>query len=187
MSGDKPRPDVEVRNEYHISGLTVILRQKISDWMQLALLDVNTPIDENTTHTRWILARSFFRSPLARFFLRADKDSHKRTMKVFYQDQVVVEDIKPILVPQFDEEMSIKSDALQIRFRRQRERWVKRGWAIDVDQWRQSYGDRRAVSLPSPRRSELSEKNWVVKTVPLLEPSKPYKITEKPGVFLCFC
>ena len=182
VKGNVERPAVEVRNEYHMSGMTVILRQHISDWMRLALFDVNTPVDENHTHTRWIIARSFFRSPLACFFLRADADSKRRTLHIFEQDKVVVEGIKPILIPAFDDELSVKSDALQIAFRKRRQEYQKRGWAINQAKAAEIQdGENKAMSLPSPNRRNIPEKDWVINLVPLTEPTRrrQEKVSEK--------
>jgi len=169
VKGNAKRPAVEVRNEYHMSGMTVLLRQNISSWMRLALFDVNTPVDENHTHTRWILARTFFRGPMACFFMRADADSKRRTLKIFEQDRVVVEDIKPILVPEFEDELSIRSDALQIAFRKRRQDYQNRGWAIDLEADEAKAGERRALSLPSPNRKTVPANEWIIDTVPRTE------------------
>ena len=170
VKGNVPRPAVEVRNDYHLSGMTVILRQNISSWMQLALFDVNTPVDENHTHTRWILARTFFRGPFARYFMAADWDSKKRTMKVFEQDRAVVERIKPIWVPAFEDELSIKSDALQIAFRKRRHEYIEKGWAVDSDEVERQGGVRRAMTIPSPARATVPDNQWVIENVPVTKP-----------------
>ena len=180
VKGNVERPAVEVRNEYHLSGMTVLLRQKISDWMQLALFDVNTPVDENHTHTRWIIARSFFRGPFARYFMAADSDSKRRTLKIFEQDRVVVEKIKPIFVPEFGEELSIKSDALQIAFRKRRQEYINKGWAIDNAAVRAQGSDERARSLVSPNRATVPANEWVIDTVPLTEPRNRPKLVPSP-------
>ena len=180
VKGNVKRPAVEVRNEYHLSGMSVILRQNISAWMQLALFDVNTPVDENHTHTRWIMARTFFRGPFARYFMGADGDSRRRTLKIFEQDRAVVEMIKPIWVPAFEDELSIKSDALQIAFRKRRHEYIERGWAIDTDGVREKGGERRAMTIPSPDRSTVPDNEWVIDTVPLTESLQPPGLVPEP-------
>ena len=176
VKGNVERPAVKVRNEYHMAGMTVILRQDISSWMQLALFDVNTPVDENHTHTRWIIARTFFRSPLACFFMRADADSKRRTLHIFEQDRVVVERIKPILVPLSEDEVSVRSDALQLAFRRRCQDYINRGWAVDQDKtWEMQGGERKAMSLPSPNRKAIPDNQWVIDLVPLTEPKGRYR------------
>ena len=162
-----------------MSGMTAIRKQNISDWMQLSLLDVNTPVDENNTHTRWIIARSFFRGPLARIFMGADADSKRRTLKIFEQDREVVEDIKPIRVPLLADELSVKSDALQIAFRRACQRYKDRGWAIDNEQVRARDPEQRAMSIPSVKRTEASRDHWVIDTVPLTEPRHQRPVLKK--------
>jgi Vanillate O-demethylase oxygenase C-terminal domain len=126
------------------------------------IFDVNTPVDENTTITRWIMARSFFRQKMF------DGDSRKRTLKIFQQDTVIVEEICPELVPiDLREEFSVKSDGLMNAFRFKRRELVQRGWALDI-QALQALEGRRAVVIPSPTRREEQGRNFVLKTAPLL-------------------
>ena len=116
---------------------------------------------------------------MARFFLRADADSVRRTLKVFEQDKAVVEQIKPILVPAFEDEMSVKSDALQIAFRKRRQDYQRRGWAINQPEAAELQGgDQKAMSLPSPNRKTVPERDWVIDLVPLTEPRGRYKQTQ---------
>jgi hypothetical protein len=131
--------------------------------MRLALFDVNTPVDEEHTQTYWILARSFLKQRWADF------DTHRRNMVVFEQDRRIVEDIEPELAPDLSEEVSVKSDALQIAFRRRVEKYIDRGWGIDGSQL-SHVGSKRAMVVPSPARRE-AEGRYVLPTVPMV-PSK---------------
>ena len=129
----------------------------------MVIFDVNTPVDENTTLTRWIMARSFFRQKMF------DGDSIKRTVKIFEQDTVIIEEICPELVPtDLREELSVKSDGLMNAFRFKRRELMNKGWALDIDALRGQIDGRRAVVIPSPTRREENGRNFVLKTAPLL-------------------
>jgi phenylpropionate dioxygenase-like ring-hydroxylating dioxygenase large terminal subunit len=164
LRGEPKFPHVQVRVGFHMSGLTITLRQRITENMRLALFDVNTPVDEEHTQTYWILARSFLK---ARW---ADFDTHRRNMVVFEQDRRVVEDIEPELAPDLSEEVSVKSDALQIAFRRRCQQYIDKGWGIDGAQLTQ-VGSKRALVVPSPARRE-AEGRYVLQTVPMV-PGRP--------------
>jgi hypothetical protein len=158
----KERTPVEAKPSFHCSGATMRLDVWLSPTWRMVIFDVNTPVDENTTITRWIMARSFFRQKMF------DGDSRKRTLKIFQQDTVIVEEICPELVPiDLREEFSVKSDGLMNAFRFKRRELVQRGWALDI-QALQALEGRRAVVIPSPTRREEQGRNFVLKTAPLL-------------------
>jgi phenylpropionate dioxygenase-like ring-hydroxylating dioxygenase large terminal subunit len=158
----KERTPVEAKPSFHCSGATMRLDVWLSPTWRMVIFDVNTPVDENTTITRWIMARSFFRQKMF------DGDSRKRTLKIFQQDTVIVEEICPEVVPiDLREEFSVKSDGLMNAFRFKRRELVQRGWALDIRAL-QALEGRRAVVIPSPTRREEQGRNFVLKTAPLL-------------------
>ena len=160
----KTRTAVQARPSYHCSGATMRLDVWLRPTWRMVIFDVNTPVDENTTLTRWIMARTFFRNPMW------DGDSRKRVLNIFNQDTVVVEEICPEIVPiDLREEFSVKSDGLMNAFRFKRRELVQRGWALDVKAL-QAMDGRRAVVIPSPTRREEEGRNFVLKTAPLLPP-----------------
>ncbi len=162
----KERNPVQARPGYHCSGSTMRLDVWLTPTWRMVIFDVNTPVDENTTLTRWIMARTFFRSPMW------DNDSRKRVLNIFQQDTVIVEEICPELVPiDLREEFSVKSDGLMNSFRFKRRELVERGWALDLKALQEMEG-RRAVVIPSPARRETNGRNFVLKTAPLI-PAKP--------------
>lgn len=164
LKGESEMPNVEVRVGFQMAGLTITLRQTINPKMRLALFDVNTPVDEDHTQTYWILARSFFKASWA------DLDTHRRNMIVFEQDRRIVEHIEPELVPDLSEEVSVKSDAMQIAFRQKRQALIDRGWGIDSSQLTQ-IGTKRALAIPSPSRTS-DDSRFTFKTVPTI-PARP--------------
>ena len=138
----------------------------------LTMLEVNSPVglikvytaaiavDDNHTISKWTMIRDFFQGDWA------DKNSYKRNMKIFYEDQPTVEGQRPELVP-FDltAELHVKSDALQLSYRRWRQAMLDRGWGIDEHQVSGPTADRVVRVIPSPaRRSHPELANaWVLK------------------------
>jgi phenylpropionate dioxygenase-like ring-hydroxylating dioxygenase large terminal subunit len=159
----KERTPVQAQPGFHMSGATMRLDVWLTPTWRMVIFDVNTPIDEHNTITRWIMARSFFRQKMF------DGDSIKRTIKIFEQDTVIVEKICPEIVPNdLREELSVKSDGLMNAFRAKRRELVERGWAIDVVAMKQIEGGTRAVVVGGPQRRAENGKNFVLKTVPLV-------------------
>ena len=154
---------VEAQPGYHVSGATMRLDVWLTPTWRMVIFDVNTPIDENTTLTRWIMARTFFRQKIW------DGDSRKRTIKIFEQDTRIVEEICPERVPtDLREELSVKSDALMNAFRFKRRELIQKGWLLDVETMKAMIDGRRAVVIPSPTRREENGRNYVLKTAPLI-------------------
>ncbi|MGI9577024.1 MAG: Rieske 2Fe-2S domain-containing protein [Microthrixaceae bacterium] len=134
----------------------------------LKIWTAHVPIDENTTASRWITGRDFFTQPWAVSLLRADADTYKRTMKIFYEDQATVEAQTPELVP-FDiaSELNVKSDQVSLAFRRWRASAYDRGWGIQPHQILTTDDKRLATVIPSPARNEDPDlaNAWVLKEV----------------------
>jgi phenylpropionate dioxygenase-like ring-hydroxylating dioxygenase large terminal subunit len=157
------RTPVQAQPSFHMSGATMRLDVWITSSWQMVIFDVNTPVDENTTLTRWIMCRNFMKSGLF------DGDSRKRTLKIFEQDTVIVEEICPEIVPiDLREELSVKSDGLMNGFRMKRKELIERGWALDVEAINNHIDGKRAVVIPSPERTAAAGKNFVLKTAPLV-------------------
>ena len=135
---------------------------------QIRIWTAHVPIDENTTASRWIAARNFFTKPWQVALLRADADTYKRTMKIFYEDQATVEAQKPELVP-FDlaGELNVRSDAISLAFRRWRASAYDRGWGIEPHQILTTDDRRTATVIPSPARNDNADlaNAWVLKEV----------------------
>ncbi len=160
----KERSDVIAKPEWHIGGMSVILRLQITDDWNNALFDVNTPIDENTTLTHWQLSRNFFTQ---KFF---DNDTYRRTMKIFIEDHDVLDRLNPVELPaSLRDEFSMESDAMMVSFRQKRAELYRQGWGLDTHTYENEFGDRKAAVIPSPARGE-DPKGWVLPEVPRLSP-----------------
>ena len=156
------RPDVVARPEWHVAGLAIILRIQITPKWSNVLIDVNTPIDENTTLTHWILLRNFFTS---KFF---DRDTYKRNIKIFEQDHAVISKLTPTELPtRVQDEYSVRADGMMVAFRKKRAELYRRGWGLDSHAYERDYQGRKAAVIGSPARRE-EPKGWVFPEAPEL-------------------
>ena len=134
---------------------------------QMLIYTSHIPITETKTRSMFIMLRNFFKMPIF------DNDSRNRTLKIFKEDYATVMSQRPELIP-FDlsSELHIRSDALPLTYRRKRQKYLKRGWGIDVHKMKDARG-RGAVVIPSPARREDPElaKAWVFKEVPSTVPA----------------
>jgi len=126
------------------------------------LIDSNVPIDEHRTRTLYIGLRDFLKQPWA------DKDAHKRIQYIFKQDDDVISKQRPEMVP-FDltDELHLRSDALQVAYRRRRNELIEAGWGIDMHQIVGDGPRDVAYVIPSPARKNNPElaRAWVHKEV----------------------
>jgi phenylpropionate dioxygenase-like ring-hydroxylating dioxygenase large terminal subunit len=161
----KRRNGVTVKNGFHMSGAHVRIEVQITASWKMVIFDVNTPIDEHTTVTRWIMARNFMTLPIF------DADSRRRTVNVFKQDAAIMEHVAPELLPVYlHEEVTVKPDALMVAWRNMRRELIEKGWAIDTDAMARDVTGRRAMVMPSPARADGQPNagNFLLKSVPLL-------------------
>lgn len=128
----------------------------------MVIYDTNIPVDEETTLTKFVAFRSFFTGKWA------NRDALKRTMEIFVQDQVVVENQRPELLPHdISGELHMRSDAMSIAYRRRRQELLDQGWGIESDRVVGSGPRTEATVIPSPARREGDyERAWVMKEVP---------------------
>lgn len=120
------------------------------------------PVDDEHSISKWFMLRSFFTGKWA------DRDSFRRTNKIFLEDQPTVEGQRPELVP-FDlsAELHVKSDATQLAYRRWRQAGIDRGWSMEPHRVDEPNGKRIYRVIPSPARRgnpEL-ENAWVLKEI----------------------
>ncbi len=118
------------------------------------------PIDEHRTVSKFYMLRNFFTGRWA------DRDSIARTLKIFREDQATVERQRPELLP-FDlsAELHVKSDTIQLAYRRWRQDCLDRGLGLITPSDAETA--RRAAVIPSPARAEDPEMAgaWVFPTV----------------------
>jgi len=128
----------------------------------MVLIDAHLPIDENHTRSMYIGLRDFIKAEWA------DKDTHKRIIDIFKQDDSVLKKQRPEILPyQLSDELHIRSDILQTTYRRRRNELIDQGWGIDMHQIVGDGPRDVAVVIPSPARKNNPElaNAWVHKEV----------------------
>jgi phenylpropionate dioxygenase-like ring-hydroxylating dioxygenase large terminal subunit len=126
------------------------------------LFDCHVPISENRTRTIYISLRDFLKGDWA------DKDTHRRVQYIFKQDDDVISMQRPELIPfKLSDELPVRSDALQVAYRRRRAELIEAGWGIDMHQIVGDGPRDVAVVIPSPARKNNPElaNAWVHKEV----------------------
>jgi phenylpropionate dioxygenase-like ring-hydroxylating dioxygenase large terminal subunit len=159
----EPKP-VKTRAGYYMPCVTLLEVHLPIGLM--VLFNFHTPIDEFTTVTRWINLRTFFKANWA------DKNAFQRVLKVFDQDKVVLEEVRPEILPlDIAAELHVKSDNLQIAYRKLRNKLMAKGWGIDMHKIRSELTGRTFTVIPSPSRKEVPElaNAWVMKEVPQIQ------------------
>jgi phenylpropionate dioxygenase-like ring-hydroxylating dioxygenase large terminal subunit len=128
----------------------------------MILVDANVPVDEHKTKSLFIGCRTFLKGKWA------DKDAIKRIHYIFKQDDIVISHQRPELLPyDLADEMHVRSDALQVAYRRRRNQLIDEGWGIDTHQIVGQGPRDIAVVIPSPARKNNPElaNAWVHKEV----------------------
>ncbi|MCB0035889.1 MAG: aromatic ring-hydroxylating dioxygenase subunit alpha [Anaerolineales bacterium] len=134
------------------------------------LFNAHVPVNENKTLTKWQLLRDFFTGSWA------DKDAARRVVKIFDQDRPMVMGQRPELLPyDLAAELHVKSDAIQVAYRKTRNKYFDMGWGIDMHTIQAEYANYQAVVIPSPARRENPElaNAWVMKEVPVRGQTMP--------------
>ncbi|RKP57833.1 aromatic ring-hydroxylating dioxygenase subunit alpha [Pararobbsia silviterrae] len=156
------RVHVETRPGFHMSGPCTTLSLRPRAGWRIEIVSAHTPIDATHTRTWWMMGRTFFRSALF------DRQAARRNLLVFEQDHEVLRRVKPERVPDdWQREVSVKSDALQIAFRQRLHELEARGWAIDEARVERDFRGRIACVIPSPARRHI--KTWAIEPIPIRE------------------
>ena len=154
------RPNIRTKLWVHMSGPMTRLDLQMNEKMAMIIVGSHLPVDENTTHTRWIMARNFFKQKIF------DKDSIKRNLKVFGEDATIIHKVKPVHVPDsLADELTVESDGLGFSFRKLHREYAKLGWEIDSEEVDRLTKNREARVIPSPARA-ADPKGWVLDPVP---------------------
>ncbi len=145
---------------FHLSGPCATLELKPRDGWTIHIVSAHVPVDANRTRTWWMMGRTFLRSPLF------DRNTIARNLRIFEQDHEVLKRVRPERVPDtWQQEVSVKSDALQIAFRKRVKELEARGWRIDEERLAREYTGRVACAVPGPARREVV--SWAIDAIPL--------------------
>lgn len=176
------RPPVRTGNGIFFPNLT-FLQVDIRPGWTMTLFTAVVPVDEHTSISKWTMCRTFFTQPWAVSLLRADKDSYRRTMKIFYEDQPTVEAQRPELIP-FDlsAELQVKSDAVQLAYRRWRQAGIDRGWMIDdASMVQKRYEGARVIPSPARRANPELANAWVLREMEAAEAHREARVATEAG------
>lgn len=151
----KPQSEIQ----FHMSGLTVMIYQKITPQISQVIFSCKTPVSESETTTFWVQARNYKLEP------EHDAERREGILSVYRQDAEIVEHLTPEFVPPgMADELSVVSDRLPVRFRTMVRALGARGWELDLRRMRE-VRDGPARVVPSPARRV--ETGWVFESLPL--------------------
>jgi phenylpropionate dioxygenase-like ring-hydroxylating dioxygenase large terminal subunit len=157
-SYDSDPPPVFARTAFHFPAI-VMIDLDLPKVGRLIIWDTNIPVDENTTLTKWVALRNFYTTPWA------DRIAKKMVYKVFKQDDDVVREVRPELIPEdVSGELHLRSDQMSLEFRRVRQQAVDLGYSVLGT----SAGEKDARTIiASPYRHEPGlERAWVFPPTP---------------------
>ncbi|HBX77222.1 MAG TPA: aromatic ring-hydroxylating dioxygenase subunit alpha [Acidimicrobiaceae bacterium] len=171
----KERPPIMTRTGIFFPNMTMLEVNLPLGTMRIFTAVV--PVNANKSISKWTMMRSFFTGSWA------DKDSRRRTDKIFLEDQATVEAQRPELVPvDLSAELHVKSDANQIAYRRWRQGALDKGWGIDqhVVGRDGDYHEVRVIPSPSRRNNPELANAWVLKELDakMKHETKPALATE---------
>ena len=174
--GEEQDP-VEVTNRWWMPNVSLLIVKLPFGYQRL--FNAHVPVNENKTITKYQLLRDFFKGNWA------DKDAHRRVIKIFDEDRPMVMGQRPELLPyDLSAELHVKSDAIQVAYRQLRNQYLDQGWGIDMHRIRAEYSNYQSVVIPSPARRENPElaNAWVMKEVPMKGKALPdnHKL-KRPG------
>lgn len=140
----KDRPPVSTSTGFYPPNVSMlIVRLPMGE---IRIFTAAVPRDEHVTVSKFCMLRTFFTGGWA------DKNSYDRTIKIFLEDQPTVEGQRPELLP-FDlsAELHVKSDSIQLAYRRWRQEQIDKGWGLETPSDEEAM--RAAAVIPSPGRT----------------------------------
>jgi phenylpropionate dioxygenase-like ring-hydroxylating dioxygenase large terminal subunit len=147
---------------FHFSGPCTTLELELPNGWRIYIVAAHVPVDTNRTRTWWMMGRTFLRSRLL------DRRFVASNIRIFEQDHGVLRNVRPERVPDlWQQEVSLKSDALQISFRKRVHELEKQGWRIDEDRLSREFIGRKACAVPSPERRNV--RSWAIEPIPVVD------------------
>ena len=119
--------DLSSRFTFYLPNITKV--ESGSDNIRIINYAIHLPVDENTTISKRILFRNFAR------FNWLDAKFMKYYNKIYAEDSRVSESQYPRMIPDnLADEVHIASDALQIAYRKLRQKYLNQGWGLQPNQ-----------------------------------------------------
>jgi phenylpropionate dioxygenase-like ring-hydroxylating dioxygenase large terminal subunit len=143
-------------SDYH-GPASFITRIRLDARMSSYQYVYETPVEATITRTFLVNARNFFKSSIF------DGISDRRNAKVVLEDLAVVEALEPPLPSDgVGADFSVKSDAIQVHYRKRLQEWQARGWRLDIERERREADGRTVRMIPSPGRREAPNRMFEV-------------------------
>ena len=153
---------------FHLSGPCTTLELELPSGWNIYIVSAHLPIEANRTRTWWMMGRTFLRSRLL------DQRFVASNIRIFEQDHAVLKNVRPERVPDsWQQEVSLKSDALQISFRKRVKELEQRGWRIDEACVAREFTGRKACAIPSPERRNSD--SWAIEPIPVVDITNEYE------------
>jgi len=142
---------------------TLITRIHFTEEKKFHQYFFEAPLNDGRTRIFFVNMRSFMTEP------EKDQGLIDVNMRIAHEDIHVIEALDPVRTPQSTaKELLTPVDKPIYAYREYLETFDKKGWRIDWKKFQQDKGD-IAFAIPSPARR--TEKNWILDTVPLVDPT----------------
>ena len=143
---------------------TLITRIYFSEAKKFRQYFFEAPQTDGRTKIFFVNMRSFMTEP------EKDQMLIDVNMRIAHEDINVIEALDPVRTPESTaKELPTEVDRPIIAYREFLKKWDEKGWRIDWNELQARRGD-VAFAIPSPARR--TEKNWILDTVPLMEPGE---------------
>ncbi len=117
-----------------------------------------TPIDKYSSKRYMLHARNIALGE------NMDEQIRKTNLEFAWEDQIVIEDIKPVTPSSFNNtDLLLPQEKIMSAYRKHLQAWERTGWRIDSTQVLKNQAE-TAYAIPSPARRE--HKGWVLREVP---------------------
>jgi phenylpropionate dioxygenase-like ring-hydroxylating dioxygenase large terminal subunit len=146
---------------------TLITRIHFTEERKFQQVFFEAPLDDGRTRVFFVNMRSFMMEP------ENDQKLIDINMRIAHEDINIIENLDPVRTPESTaKELLTPVDKPIFRYRDFLKGWDEKGWRIDWKELQRKRGD-VAFAIPSPARR--TEKNWILDTVPLVEPAEKDK------------
>ena len=152
------RPPVRTTTGFYPPNMSMlVVRPPLGE---IRLYTAAVPVDEHSTVSKFCMLRNFLTGKWA------DRDSVKRTLKIFREDRATVEGQRPELLP-FDlsAELHVRSDSIQLAYRRWRQRCLDRGLGLPTPSEAESRRQNAVIGSPARAADPELAGAWVFPTV----------------------